>query len=647
MNLGCDVALLEEAGAGFIHVDVMDGHFVPNLTMGVPVLKQLRRATSLPLDVHLMVENPLEQLPWFLDAGADIVTVHAEALDAEGLARAVSSIHEAGAKAAVSLKPATPPSALAPGARRPGHGARHERGAGLLGAGLHRGQRGARWPASRSWRATAGRRAALVEVDGGIGAAHGAARRGGRRRRARVRQRRVRRRPTPPPRHRGRARRGCRRPRRAGRSASSAGGGVRRPWPSTPPPTSTSTTPPPPPSARRPPAAMAPYQAAGAREPRRGRQRELAARPRPRRVFEALEAARRSLARDLGARRPSTRSCSPPGATEADGAALLGIARAAAQARRRRRRARRARGSSRAWSPRPSSTTPCSPPRSRLESAGLLASRASRRTARASSTPTALAAALDAPTRCSCRRRPPTAEVGSCPARGRARARRRTGRAPSSTPTPSRPSARWPLDLAASGTWTPRRSPRTRWAARRAQARSTCSARTPFEPHLIWAAARRAAGAAARRTWPAPPGFAAAVRMRPRRRCPRESPPACAGCATRLYARHRGRSPASSRHRGRRAPGSEDFLPNVVHVLGGRASRARRSSCASTCRASACRAARPARRTRSSPAMCCARSASTPIGRTARLRVSMGRWTSERDVDAFVCALEASLDWDM
>ena len=113
MNLGRDVAMLEEAGAGFVHVDVMDGHFVPNLTMGVPVLKQLRRATSLPLDVHLMVENPLEQLPWFLDAGADIVTVHAEALDAEGLARAVSSIHEAGAKAAVSLKPATPPSALA------------------------------------------------------------------------------------------------------------------------------------------------------------------------------------------------------------------------------------------------------------------------------------------------------------------------------------------------------------------------------------------------------------------------------------------------------------------------------------------------------------------------------------------------------
>lgn len=114
MNLGRDVALIEEAGAGFVHVDVMDGHFVPNLTMGVPVVKQLKKATSLPLDVHLMIENPLEQLPWFLDAGADFVTVHAEVLDADGLARAIASIHAAGAKAAVSLKPRTGVGALAP-----------------------------------------------------------------------------------------------------------------------------------------------------------------------------------------------------------------------------------------------------------------------------------------------------------------------------------------------------------------------------------------------------------------------------------------------------------------------------------------------------------------------------------------------------
>ena len=89
MHLGRDIELIEKAGAGYVHVDVMDGHFVPNLTMGVPVVKQLKKATSLPLDVHLMIANPLEQLPWFLDAGADSVTVHAEALDADGLARAI------------------------------------------------------------------------------------------------------------------------------------------------------------------------------------------------------------------------------------------------------------------------------------------------------------------------------------------------------------------------------------------------------------------------------------------------------------------------------------------------------------------------------------------------------------------------------
>lgn len=114
MHLGRDIELIEKAGAGYVHVDVMDGHFVPNLTMGVPVVKQLKKATSLPLDVHLMIANPLEQLPWFLDAGADSVTVHAEALDADGLARAVATIHAAGAKAAVSVKPRTAVGALAP-----------------------------------------------------------------------------------------------------------------------------------------------------------------------------------------------------------------------------------------------------------------------------------------------------------------------------------------------------------------------------------------------------------------------------------------------------------------------------------------------------------------------------------------------------
>ena len=114
MAMGADIALIEEAGAGFVHVDVMDGHFVPNLSMGVPLVKQLAKATGLPLDVHLMVSNPLDQIPWFADAGADSLTVHAEVLYGDALARAVEMIHAAGCKAAVSLKPKTPVETLAP-----------------------------------------------------------------------------------------------------------------------------------------------------------------------------------------------------------------------------------------------------------------------------------------------------------------------------------------------------------------------------------------------------------------------------------------------------------------------------------------------------------------------------------------------------
>lgn len=85
MNLERDIHMLEEAGADFVHVDVMDGHFVPNLTIGVPLVSQLKKITDLPLDVHLMISNPLEQLDWYLSAGADIVTAHIEAFasDAE------------------------------------------------------------------------------------------------------------------------------------------------------------------------------------------------------------------------------------------------------------------------------------------------------------------------------------------------------------------------------------------------------------------------------------------------------------------------------------------------------------------------------------------------------------------------------------
>lgn len=108
MNLQRDIELIERAGAGYVHVDVMDGHFVPNLTIGVPHVKQLKRITKLPLDVHLMISNPLVQLPWFLEAGADVLTVHVEALEGQWVDRAIALIHEAGAKACVALKPNTP-----------------------------------------------------------------------------------------------------------------------------------------------------------------------------------------------------------------------------------------------------------------------------------------------------------------------------------------------------------------------------------------------------------------------------------------------------------------------------------------------------------------------------------------------------------
>ena len=114
MNLERDVRMIERGGAAFVHVDVMDGHFVPNLTVGVPHVEQLAGITDLPLDVHLMIANPLEQLPWFVQAGADMITVHAEALEGQWLDRAIALIHEGGAKACVAIKPNTPVEVVAP-----------------------------------------------------------------------------------------------------------------------------------------------------------------------------------------------------------------------------------------------------------------------------------------------------------------------------------------------------------------------------------------------------------------------------------------------------------------------------------------------------------------------------------------------------
>lgn len=116
MEMARDIAMIRDAGADWIHVDVMDGHFVPNLTMGVPFVKDLNAIAQLPVDVHLMIDNPLEELPWFIEAGAASITVHYEAFadPQTGIPQAIELVHEAGIKAAVSLKPDTPVSVLEP-----------------------------------------------------------------------------------------------------------------------------------------------------------------------------------------------------------------------------------------------------------------------------------------------------------------------------------------------------------------------------------------------------------------------------------------------------------------------------------------------------------------------------------------------------
>jgi len=100
------VRLIEEAGADIVHVDVMDGHFVPSLTIGPRVVELLKSKTALPLDVHLMVDAPGVVIPWFLDAGADWISFHAEA--SAHLHRDIALIKTAGRKAGVALNPATP-----------------------------------------------------------------------------------------------------------------------------------------------------------------------------------------------------------------------------------------------------------------------------------------------------------------------------------------------------------------------------------------------------------------------------------------------------------------------------------------------------------------------------------------------------------
>ena len=111
-NLQRDIEKI--ATADYVHVDVMDGLFVPNITIGIPVVKSLRPTTTLPLDVHLMIDRPVRYVEQFCDAGADLVTVHLESDTPENIHAAIDKIHAKGKKAGIVIKPKTPAEAVLP-----------------------------------------------------------------------------------------------------------------------------------------------------------------------------------------------------------------------------------------------------------------------------------------------------------------------------------------------------------------------------------------------------------------------------------------------------------------------------------------------------------------------------------------------------
>ena len=163
-RLGEQVRAASEGGASVIHVDIMDGHFVPNLTLGPPVVKSLRKATELPLDCHLMIENPDEFIPAFAEAGADWISVHHEAC--RHLNRTLHLIKSHDCRAGVVINPATPVDALAEVldiadyvlvmSVNPGFG-----GQKFIPSTLHKMRRLARIREERGWQYR-------IEVDGGV-----------------------------------------------------------------------------------------------------------------------------------------------------------------------------------------------------------------------------------------------------------------------------------------------------------------------------------------------------------------------------------------------------------------------------------------------------------------------------------------------
>jgi ribulose-phosphate 3-epimerase len=163
-RLGEQVTLVERAGADLIHVDVMDGHFVPNITLGPPVVKSLKKVATVPLDVHLMIEDPDKYLEAFVEAGAAMISVHVEVLP--HLHRTLTRIRQLGAKAGAAINPSTPISAISEVAALLDHVLVMSVNPGFGGQSFipHSTQKVA---AVREWLTRAGSSAA-IEVDGGV-----------------------------------------------------------------------------------------------------------------------------------------------------------------------------------------------------------------------------------------------------------------------------------------------------------------------------------------------------------------------------------------------------------------------------------------------------------------------------------------------
>ena len=113
-NLSSELQVMKNAGAPWAHVDVMDGHFVPNISIGVPVVASLRKATDLFLDVHLMIDTPIKYVDQFVSSGADMVVIHLESDTPENIHKTLARIHELGCKAGLTIKPGTPVDAMEP-----------------------------------------------------------------------------------------------------------------------------------------------------------------------------------------------------------------------------------------------------------------------------------------------------------------------------------------------------------------------------------------------------------------------------------------------------------------------------------------------------------------------------------------------------